>query len=61
MVDRWIEVVFRVDESTRRVYPTEETWETGSNARWTIRLSRTAIEWPRYGGMIELRGEAPAD
>jgi hypothetical protein len=48
-IDRWIEVIYHVYESTRRVYPTEETWETGSNARLTARQSQTAYECLRVG------------
>jgi hypothetical protein len=28
---------------------TEKTWETGSNARLTARISRTAHEWLKGG------------
>ena len=44
-----MKVSFRVTESTRRVYPTEETKVTGSNARLTARYRRTPYEWNRVG------------
>jgi hypothetical protein len=43
-----MDVTLHVDESTRSE-ATEETWETGSNARLATKQRRTPYEWQSNG------------